>query len=136
MNRRNLRNLRIPPPRNSKDIMERELRCRDVTAARANLETAVPHFNTDVVPPAVAMARTRVPDVVLLAQLVGDTRGCRVEIARVTNQFGAAAAIVGDLAQRDDVDSIVSAGVAARNAAAAAAARVARARNRKRQAAR
>ena len=57
--------------------------------------------------------RRRIAEVVLLAQFVGDARGRRVEIARVADDLGAPAAVVGHVAQRGDVDAIVAGDAAA-----------------------
>src|SRR5216684_3614355 len=56
---------------------------RDVPAARADAVIAVPHFDADGVPAAVFLAAGWIAQIVLLAQLVGDVRGRRIEVARV-----------------------------------------------------
>ena len=67
-------------------------------------------------PPAVFLPGRGVAEVVLLAQFVGDARGRRIEIAGIAHDFGSSAAVVGQVAQRGDVDAIVR--PAARPAAA------------------
>src|SRR5712691_2436645 len=79
----------------------------DVAAARADAVIAVTHFDADGVPAAVFLAAGWITQVVLLAQLVGDVGGRRIEVARVPHDFGAAAAVVGHIAQRRDVHAIV-----------------------------
>src|SRR5580765_8665672 len=77
-------------------------------------------------PAAVLLSARRVAEVVLLAQLVGDARGRGVEIARIADDLGAPAAVVGHVAERHDVDTIVIRIAAAVPAVAAAAASSAR----------
>src|SRR5947207_4172762 len=79
----------------------------DVAAARADAVIAVAHFDADGVPAAVLLAAGWITQVVLLAQLVGDVGGRRIEVACVPHDFGAAAAVVGHIAQRRDVHAIV-----------------------------
>src|SRR5712691_10617768 len=90
----------------------------DVAAARADAVIAVAHFDADGVPAAVFLAAGWITEVVLLAQLVGDVGGRRIEVARVPHDFGAAAAVVGHFAQRRDVHAIVVAALPRPSAAA------------------
>ena len=76
------------------------------------------HFDADRVPAAVLLPGRRVAEVVLLAQFVGDARRRRIEIARVADDLGAAAAVVGHVAQRDDIHAIVDRRAATRPPAA------------------
>src|SRR5262249_7372996 len=50
----------------------------------------------------------RVAEIVLLAQFVGDAFSRRIDVARIANDLGTAATIVRQVAQRDNVDAIVS----------------------------
>src|SRR5262245_13719709 len=58
-------------------------------------------------PAAIALSRCRIADVVLLAQLAGDSFGRRVQVARLSDDFSPAAAVIGEVAQRDRVDAIM-----------------------------
>src|SRR5687767_15396561 len=59
-------------------------------------------------PAPVFLRRRRVAEIVLLAQLVGDVRRCRLEVAARPHYFGTAATVVGDFAQCMEVDALVS----------------------------
>jgi hypothetical protein len=78
------------------------LRC-EIAAAGPYQERAVANLDTDGMPAAVVGTPARVPQIVLLAELVGDPAGCRVEIAGVADQLGEAAAVVRDLTQSVEV---------------------------------
>src|SRR6266545_5938382 len=58
-------------------------------------------------PPSVLHAGGRVPEIVLAAQLVGNSGGCGIQIARTSYDLGASAAVVGDFAQRSHVHMVV-----------------------------
>src|SRR5438132_671378 len=91
-----------------------------IAATRSNSIRVILDFHPNRVPPAIFLSRRWIAQVVLLAQLVGDTRGRGVEIPRIADNLGAAAAVVGHVAQRGDVDAVVTA--RARPSAAAAGA--------------
>src|SRR2546427_7397139 len=75
----------------------------------ANPIAAVPPLDPNRMPAAVFFPGRRIPEIVLLAQFVGDAARRRIEVARFTNDLGAAAAVVGHVAQRRHVDRIVAA---------------------------
>src|SRR5436190_3203543 len=81
------------------------LRC-EIAAAGPHQERAVANLDTDGMPAAVVGTPARVPQIVLLAELVGDPAGRRVEVARIADQLGEAAAVVGDLTQCLEVDGL------------------------------
>src|SRR3954452_8465596 len=93
----------------------------DVTPACTDAIIAIAKFDTNRMPSSVLLAFGRVAEIVLPAQFVGDVRGRRIQIARIADDFGAAAAVVGHVTQRDDVDAVVIALLRARPALAAAA---------------
>ena len=72
--------------------------------------TPVVDFDADGMPAPVAMSRAGVADVVLLAQFVGDVGGCRIQVARVPDNLGAPAAVVGDFTQGRDVHPVAATG--------------------------
>src|SRR5204863_1830483 len=87
----------------------------------------IARLDADRVPAAVLFPRRRIAEIVLLTELVGDVRGRRIQVASVADDFRAAAAVVGHVAQGDDVDAIVvGTGAAGPAAASAAAWRLAR----------
>src|SRR6476646_815002 len=59
-------------------------------------------------PPSVFRSGGRVPQVVLLAQFVGDARGSGIDVARIPNDLSAAAAVISHVAERDHVDALVA----------------------------
>src|SRR2546427_7205838 len=75
----------------------------------ANPIAAAPHLDANRMPAAVFFPGRRIAEIVLLAQFVGDAARRRIEVARFTNDLGAAAAVVGHVAQRRHVDRIVAA---------------------------
>src|SRR2546427_570637 len=75
----------------------------------ANPIAAVAHLDPNRMPAAVFLPGRRIPEIVLLAQFVGDAARRGIEVARFTNDLGAAAAVVGHVAQRRHVDRIVAA---------------------------
>ena len=75
-----------------------ELR-RDVAAARPHAQAAALHLNPDTVPVSIPASGARVPEVVLLAQLVRDSRGRLIEAGEPPDDLGASAAVVRDLAE-------------------------------------
>src|SRR6267142_3922316 len=77
-----------------------------ISPAGAHAVVAVADFDADGVPAAVFLPAGRIANVVLLAQLVGDVRRRRIEIARVADDLGPPAAVVGHIAQRRDVHAI------------------------------
>jgi hypothetical protein len=81
---------------------------REIAATRTHPERGLFDLDADTVPLAVAMARARIPKRILSAQFVRNPRGCRIEIARAPHHFGAAAAVVGEIAERGSVDSLVA----------------------------
>src|SRR5438105_10492846 len=89
-----------------------------VPAPCTHAVVVVAHLDADRMPLAVFRAARLVSQIVLLAQFVGDARRRGIEIVRVANDLRAAAAIVGHVAQRRDVDAIVR--VAARTSAPSA----------------
>ena len=94
----------------------------DISPSRADAVGAIAELDADRVPAAVFLSARRIAEVVLLAQLVGDAGGRRIEIARIADDLGAAAAVVGHVAQRHDVDAIVVQTAASTSAAAPATA--------------
>src|SRR5262245_47071390 len=88
------------------EVGSRELR-GDVTTPCSHLQGAVLDLDSNGVPSAVLLAGARVAQVVLLAQLVGDTRGRAVEVAEPAHDFRPTASVVGDLAQRLRVYALV-----------------------------
>src|SRR6185295_581746 len=82
---------------------------RDEPTASAHEVIEVAQLDADGVPAPVLRAGGRVPKVVLLAQLVGNSRGRGIEIEGRTDDFRAAAAVVGDVAQGRHVDTLVAA---------------------------
>src|SRR5947209_2113582 len=120
---------RLRPSATASKGTRHSISARDVTAARAHAVVAVPHFDTDRVPAPVFLSACLISEVILLAQLVGDARRRRIEIACVADDLGTPTAVIGHLAQRDDVDSVVAA-CAARPPARAAAATAPRRRKR------
>src|SRR5436190_15450989 len=89
---------------------------RDVPPSRAHA-VALARFDADGVPAAVLRPRGGVTQVVLLAQLVGDAGDGGIEIAHPADDLGTAAAVVGDVAQRGDVDAIVAGAAGSRASA-------------------
>src|SRR5204863_9639861 len=83
---------------------------------------AATDFDADRMPAPVLLRSRWISEVVLLAQLVGDVRGCGIQVARVPHDLGAAAAVVRHVAQRDHVDAIVVGCAAARPATTTASA--------------
>src|SRR5262249_24576732 len=93
---------------------------RDVAFACADFERRIAQLDSNGVPAPVAVSRAGIAEVVLLAQLVGNAVHGRIEIPRVAHNLRASAAVVGDLAQRDDVHPVVR--IAGEDSAAASAA--------------
>src|SRR5262245_14149758 len=79
----------------------------DVAATGAHPVRAVAHFHPDRMPATVLASERPVTEIVLAAQFIGDTGRGRVEIVRVANDLGSSTAVVGHVAQRDDVDAFV-----------------------------
>src|SRR5438034_388421 len=96
---------------------------RDVPAPCANAVVAGTDFDPDRMPAPVLLCRRWVTEIVLFAQLVRDVRRGRIQVARIANDLGAAAAVVGHVAQGDDVDAIIVWRPAARPASASSAVR-------------
>src|SRR5688572_20122276 len=82
----------------------------DVPAAGAHGQTTVTHFELDGVPAVVLLGAAGIPQVVLLAQLVGDSRGGGVEAVEAADDLRPAAGVVSDLPQRIAVDALAAAG--------------------------
>src|SRR5205823_3788878 len=91
-----------------------------IPSACANAVVVVSDLDADRMPAAVLRAGGLVAEVILLAQLVGDARGGRIQIARIADDLGTTAAVVGHVAQRLDVDAIVVASAPAGAASATA----------------
>jgi hypothetical protein len=85
---------------------------REVAAARSHAQRALFHLDADGVPLAVAMPGTGIPERVLTAQFVGNARRGRIEIASASHHFSPAPAVIGDVAQRGGVHSLVAEGAA------------------------
>jgi len=66
-------------------------------------------FDADGVPLAVSLSAGRIPQIVLLGQLVGDPCRCRIQIAGVANDLRPTAAVVGEIAECCTVDRVPAA---------------------------
>src|SRR6476659_5704749 len=84
----------------------------DIPSPSPYVVRGVAHFHADAVPAAVFRRLRRIAHVVLPAQLVCDPGGGGIEIAGEADDLGSAAAVVGDVSQRRDVDAIVVAAAA------------------------
>src|SRR5207247_1049248 len=82
---------------------------RRVSAPRAHaVRPSLAQLDPNRMPAAVSLHERWIAEVILLAQLVGDAGGGRVQIARLTDDFSAAAAVVRHVAQRRDVHAVVA----------------------------
>src|SRR5580765_1075385 len=88
---------------------KRDPRCLagDIPATGAHPVRAVAHFHPDRMPATVLVSVRPITEIVLPAQFIRDASRGRVEIVRVANDLGSPAAVVGQVAQRDDVDAFV-----------------------------
>src|SRR4051812_4335435 len=109
------------------------LLARYISSPGAHVVRRVAHFDADAVPASVLRALRGVAHVVLLAQFIRDAGGGRIQVAREADDLGAPAAVVGDVAQRGDVDAIVVAAVAPARVAGAAGRTLRRLRRRRRR---
>src|SRR6185436_20411070 len=85
------------------------LRGRDVSSTRAHAIGPVLDLDADGVPLAIFRARRRVAEIILAAQFIGDPARRGIQIARASDDLGASAAVVGNLAQCKRVYAIVHA---------------------------
>src|SRR5687768_11680626 len=80
----------------------------DEAFTRADVIAGARDFDADRVPAPIFGPLRGVADVVLLRQFVGDVRRRRLEVARRADDFSTPAAVVGDVAQRPDVDAFTA----------------------------
>src|SRR2546430_1220840 len=94
---------RLRPSATASKGTRHSIPARDVPAGRGQGVVAVPHFDRDGVRAPFFLPSSLISEVVLLPHPVGDARRRRMEPACVANALGPPAAVIGHLAQRDDV---------------------------------
>src|SRR6185436_16286220 len=83
---------------------------RDVAATSTDPVTRIAELHANGMPAAVLFSGREVSERVLLAEFVGDGGGRGVEVLRIAHDLGPSSAVIGQVAQRSNVDRVAASG--------------------------